>query len=62
MEETTSVELTGTEAALLRSLIYTTAVTGMIAGPNGEVYAVADEGFDALLGLKNKLDAVPLPV
>ncbi len=60
MTETT-VSLTPNEAAMLRGLIYTAAVTGLMAGPDTEVYAIEDEGFDVLLAVRNKLEVIPLP-
>lgn len=57
----TNVDLDATEAALLRSLIFTAAATQLLAGPNDEVYEITPEGFDVLLTIRNKLEEIPLP-
>ena len=49
------------EVAMIRTMIYTAAVTGCIVGTEGEAYAISEQGFDALLSLKNKLDYIELP-
>lgn len=58
--ETEYVGLTHNEVALIRTVVYSTLATGLIAGVDNAMYTLTDKGADELVELYEKLAVIDL--